>query len=282
MDLLTALTIRAQRTAAPAWEMGTVTAAQSGNIVTVNCRGANEKAYVVADVNGLQPGYTVAVLRGGPVPLVISPLSVTGDGTQGPPLVSPTASSGITTFPALFSYTWEMDQPEGTAYTVQRWQGWTDVSQGTSWPGALPVRKGYWYHNWSIASTLAGATVDSARMWLPRSVNGPTSSTVTMVYRDVGTIWPPQAGSSGPYGDVPLEPFNAGTAVTYTSASIGVGGGTWTPLDTSIVQFMVNATVSPSVFIPPPLFGVCGTTNLTLAGVRSDPTSGQIEITWHR
>lgn len=287
MDLATALGIRDQRRTGVPWETAVALSGPSGGFVQVNSRGATELAACPLSITPTA-GNVVAILRGGPAPLILQILSLGNPSDIGPAAPDDGLTQGVSYFPALYSWTWDaqtddpLDDPAGSG-TAKRFRWDSDLSQGSTWAGDLPYRRGYWYHQWTVSAALGGqgVIVDAARIRLPRSVNGPDSASVTLVWRDLFGLWPPELGDTGPYGDVPQEPADAGAAVPYASAPIGVGGAAWFDLSASLswVQDMVNA-LNPNW---PNCIGICGTdVNLTLQGVHSDPMSGCLEITWHK
>jgi len=285
--LAQALAIQAQRTSAISWETGIVVDAAVGvdQRIAVNCRGSIERVFVPVVVTGLTTGQVVSILRQGPMPQVLNVLSLTGDGTMGPAAPITPVSSGVSQFPALFSWTWDADDTDKSEVEGKRFRYVNDVQQGDNWPSPFIYRRGYWYHNWSIMTVLGGqgVVVDSARLRLQRGSDGPASATVTIESVDDWTRWPPQAGDTTVNGNIPVEPvFDGVGSPDSVSQTVLINAEAWFPISTAVAQAMVDADPTPSGWTYPPAYGVVASDNLSILGTNKDPQSGLIEITWHK
>lgn len=279
MDLVQAIVARRQREATRrAWDTGYAQGAPVDGWVDVNCSGAVERVFCPAYV-APAAGDVVAVLRGG-TPMVVGVLAL-GDADEpelGPSNPDGQASQGVSTFPAQYSWTWEGEDPDDLL-NVTRFARITDVYQGHDWPAPLVTRQGWWYYQCSPAAILQGATVDAIRMRVPGRLS-PTDVTTDLVFANAFAVWPPAAGAATPYGDVPAPPHVHDDVPDAQSITCGPAAS-WVDLSTEVGQALVD-TSSPSGGLGSLAIGLTGSDNVRVPGVQRDPTSGLLEITWHR
>lgn len=157
-------------------------------------------------------------------------------------------ASGANTFPALDAGTWR--------------SGWENDSYGVrqgDW-GGYGQNYGAWFYGGAPQQQLAGATVLSAAIYLPRLRGGVNAGQTLHLYR--------HTSNSRPGGDVTRVdgPYDVTSPPTNQTQ--------WVPISTTLVQ---NILIGGEGGI-----GIAGDPYVTLAGRSADPMTGAIQITWNR
>ena len=157
-------------------------------------------------------------------------------------------ASGVNTYPALDAGTWRSGW-ESDSYGVRQgdWGGW-----GQNY--------GAWFYGGAPQQQLAGASVLSAAIYLPRLRGGTNAGQVLHLYR--------HSSNSRPGGDVTRAdgPYDVTSPPTNQTQ--------WVPISTTLVQ---NILIGGEGGI-----GIAGDPYVTLAGRAADPMTGAIQITWNR
>lgn len=170
--------------------------------------------------------------------------------TPAPPPAKPT--TGTSTFTATGSGTWRAGD------------GWrTDangnVIQGTA-PGYPGLNNGAWFYGGKVRSTLAGATVVSAQVWLGRVQGGNYGPQSITIYR--------VTQNRRPAGNVTYD----GSRSVLVPLSIGDSG--WHTLPRALAQDLVDSGGSLGVQANSPY--------VRLLGVGNRSSAGAVRITWSR
>lgn len=171
--------------------------------------------------------------------------------TQNPaPPAPPTAPPTITTGRAVFTAV------ASGSYRDGAWRGDTDdVIQGT-YPG-YGANFGAWFYGGQPRSTLGGATVTAAEIWLGRGSGGVFAAQTVHLYR-TGEDY---KGSPPTYGTGPHD------------VSLAVDQSGWFPLSTTIAQEIVNLGGG---------VGIQGAPYLRMYGLSKSGSAGALRIDWRR
>lgn len=204
-------------------------------------------------------GDTVLLLWDGTTPVAVSqgktgaPSSQparTPPATPDPPPAA--ATSGTRTFTATGSGTWRAGE------------GWRrdnngNVIQGTA-PGVTGLNNGAWFYNGKIRSTLAGATVQSAKVWLGRVQGGNYGPQGVTIFR--------VTQARRPAGNVTYD------ASLSLLVNLDVGDRGWYPLPATMAQALVDSGGSLGVQATSPY--------VRLLGVPNTGRAGAVRITWSK
>lgn len=168
-----------------------------------------------------------------------------------PPPPPPKISTGTSTFRATSNGTYR--------------GGWLDdsitngnVMQGDYGSGA---NDGAWFYSGQIHSSLAGATVTGARIWLGRDYGGTYATQTVHLSRVTNNTRPSGALS-----------FDSGHATDSISLAVGQSG--WFTLPTVIAQSLVDSSGSLGVTSSNPY--------VRLFGLKQSGGAGAVQITWRR
>ncbi|MCW2496053.1 hypothetical protein [Jatrophihabitans sp.] len=166
-----------------------------------------------------------------------------------PPPPTPDPIAGTTTFPASDCGTWQ--------------GGWrTDVNgnviQGPQPDDTSRVDVGAWFYSGRVASTLEGATVVGAQIWLGRVGGGDDGAQTVTLYRTTDDVVP--AG-------------NVTFTATEATASLAVGDSGWYPLPPEFVQELVDSGGSIGV-------QAAAGPYVRLEGLNQSGNAGALRITW--
>lgn len=170
------------------------------------------------------------------------------------PKPPPTVVKGTSTFQARDAATYNPDDG-----------GWRnddngDVIQG-EWDG-YGLNNGAWFYHGQVRSSLAGATVTGASIWLGRGSGGWYQAETCNLYR--------VANDSRPGGNVT---FDTGHAF---SAALSVGQSGWFPVPVSVAQALVTDGGSIGCEAP------SGSPYMRMYGLSSSGSAGSLRISWQK
>lgn len=237
---------------------GTVTATGASTLtVSVPGHGSVSLPYVSSAYASPTVGDVVGILwhstsrRG----VIIGELSTTPTSpthetpTPNPPPAPP--QTGTTTFPA---------RSVGT-YRSGKWRTDAngDVIQGTA-PGFPGANEGAWFYHGAPRSTLAGATVTGARIYLGRTSGGVYAAQACHLQRVTNNSRPSGALTfSGAVDDV----------------SLAVGQSGWFTISTAIAQALVTSGGSIGIRAPSGPY-------MRMYGLSKSGSAGALRLTWKR
>lgn len=239
---------------------GSVTAAPSGSdTITVT---ANSIAYTVTFLASYTPvvGDRVRMFWQGGSGTVLGKVGVTPTPVILPPATAappPPATMGTLPVPAVDSATYSAGYGWNAAYKQNAYQG-----DGSPW-GGPSSNSGAWFYG-DTATQLAGATITGATFRLPARTSGGFSSSGATVHLYLHT------SPTRPGGDV----SRVNGPVDFTIPA-GYGGGDLVPLPSS---WYAGLAAGGGVSITGgPYLGLIG-----CRGDKSDPASGQLNLSWQR
>lgn len=245
----------------PREPVGSVDGAPSGGLVPV----AVTSGTVMARYTDPAPavGTLVRLLWGAAVPVILPgelvPVASDPDFTSPAPAAPPgVEASGVQAFTAIDSATWNASQGSWSVTHA------ASVVQG-SWGGV--TYHGHWFYG-AAPTMLAGRTILRARVRLPqRLAIGYYNAAATL------RLWG-HSNLTRPAGDVSLTtgPHDH-TAPPVSTPWPRWDGDPWVDIPPAMAQAIVDTGGGLSL-LGAPYAGV--------AGVPTDPTSGQLELTWAR
>lgn len=203
-------------------------------------------------------GDTVLLLWIGTQPLAVA------QGKTGSPTPPAAPSRPPTPAPPPGVSTTRTDTFTGVSSGTWRSGGWRNdangnVIQGTA-PGVSGLNNGAWFYGGRIHSTLAGATVRSAKIWLSRTQGGNYGRQTVTIYRVVQ--------DRRPAGNVTYDTSQS------LLVSIDVGQHGWFDLPVALAQALVDSGGSLGVKASSPYVRLLGTGNTGQAGA--------VRINWSR
>lgn len=181
--------------------------------------------------------------------LSASPTSPTSAASVTPPPQTPTY--GTTTFVARSAGTYR----SGTWRTDAN----GDVIQGTA-PGYAGLNEGAWFYHGAIRSTLAGATVTGARIYLGRTSGGVYAAQNCHIYR--------VANNSRPSGALTFGTSGGSIAIPVNTAG-------WYVLPSPIAQELVDSGGSIGIKAPSGPY-------MRMYGLSKSRSAGAVRIGWKR
>lgn len=181
--------------------------------------------------------------------LSTSPTSPTAP-APAPPPPPPAPSTGTTTFPA---------RSVGTYRSGWRTDDNGDVIQGTA-PGYAGINSGAWFYHGQIRSTLSGATVTGAQIYMGRTSGGTYAAQPCHLQRVTDNVRPAGALTfTGGVDDVDL-------AVNQTG---------WFSISTAMVQALIDSGGSIGIQAPAGPY-------MRMYGLSKSGSAGALRITWER